>query len=332
MGQNEFKISRRWMLGAMMAGAASPATAWAEKLAPHAAPRPAPRPKPATITAGPRHMANAPAAADLVQDARLGGNVAFMVVDSSTGKVLETLNPELPIPPASTAKTITTLYALETLGADFQFQTRIAATGTIQKGVLHGDLILLGGGDPTLDTDALGDMVAELKKQGLRQITGRFIVDARALPQIDVIDPSQLDQVGYDPGLSGLNLNFNRVYFGWQRRGKGYDLTMDARGVRYKPGVTCATITAVDRGAPIYDYQRKNGVEAWTISEGALGSSGGRWLPVHHTDVYTGDVFRQLAAGWALRCPHPIWGRRPRRRCCLSRIEATICAPSSRRC
>jgi D-alanyl-D-alanine carboxypeptidase/D-alanyl-D-alanine-endopeptidase (penicillin-binding protein 4) len=53
------------------------------------------------------------------------------------------------LPPASVAKALTSLYALDTLGADHRFQTRVMATGSVIGGVLKGDLILVGGGDHT---------------------------------------------------------------------------------------------------------------------------------------------------------------------------------------
>ena len=78
--------------------------------------------------------------------------MSFVVADTQTGEILESHNPLRSLPPASVIKTITGFYALETLGPDFTFETKLITTGPIIDGVLDGDLILIGGGDPTLDT------------------------------------------------------------------------------------------------------------------------------------------------------------------------------------
>mgnify|MGYP000063578564 CR=1 FL=1 len=100
--------------------------------------------------------------ADLITAAKLGGEVAFVLVDGKSGDVLDSRNPDLPLPPASVAKTVTSLFALEKLGAGFRFKTRVLATGPVSGGIVQGDLVLVGGGDPTLQTDQLGDLVARL--------------------------------------------------------------------------------------------------------------------------------------------------------------------------
>ena len=81
--------------------------------------------------------------------------------------------------------------------------------------------VLAGGGDPTLQTDQLGDLVARLAGTGVRGATGRFLHWAGALPRIDRISDDQPDHVGYNPAISGLNLNFNRVHFEWKRAAGG---------------------------------------------------------------------------------------------------------------
>lgn len=64
--------------------------------------------------------------------------------------------------PASTAKLLTGALALEYLGPDYQFATRVYADGPVVDGVLHGDLYLQGGGDPTLTVDDLRALAQRL--------------------------------------------------------------------------------------------------------------------------------------------------------------------------
>lgn len=292
-------VSRRWVLAGLLAGAAAPALAEA----PASTPRPVPRP--GSPGAQARLRASAPDPARLIAEARLGGAVGYQVSDRATGEVLEALLPEAPLPPASTTKAITTLYALEGLGAGFRFSTRLAATGPIAGGVVQGDLVLVGSGDPTLGTDQLAQMAARLRQAGVTGVRGDFLVDAGSLPYLNAIDPSQPDHVGYNPAIAGLNLNFNRVHFEWRRSAKGWDVAMDARSDLYVPPVRMARMTVVNRDLPVYTFAEEGGIDSWTVASTALGKGGSRWLPVRQPGAYAGDVFRTLARAQGVDLPEP---------------------------
>ncbi|WP_444454781.1 D-alanyl-D-alanine carboxypeptidase/D-alanyl-D-alanine endopeptidase [Rhodobacter capsulatus] len=242
---------------------------------------------------------------ELIAAARLGGDVGYVVADARTGLVLEARDGGKPMAPASTAKTITTLYALETLGPQFRFQTRVLATGPVSGGRVQGDLILAGGADPTLSTDGLADLVADLTRKGVTGVTGRFLVWGGALPYAEAIAADQPVHVGYNPSISGLILNYNRVHFEWKRAKGGYALAMDARSERYVPKVYTADVAAVARQAPLFDYRQSGGKEHWTVAASALGKAGARWLPVRLPDAYAGDVFQSLARARGIELPTP---------------------------
>ncbi|WP_050929584.1 D-alanyl-D-alanine carboxypeptidase/D-alanyl-D-alanine endopeptidase [Aestuariivita boseongensis] len=231
----------------------------------------------------------------LVANAGLSGKISFAVADVRTGVVLEGVNATTGQPPASVTKALTALYALEALGPEHRFQTRIMADGPITNGVLRGDLYLAGGADPTLDTDGLATLAARLKEAGVREVTGKFRVYDGALPFVRSIDPGQPDHVGYSPAVAGIALNYNRVYFEWKRGSNGYALSMDARTERYRPEVQTARMRLADRSLPVYSYRERNGVDEWSVARRALGRDGGRWLPVRSPALYAGDVFRTLA-------------------------------------
>lgn len=230
-----------------------------------------------------------PSVADLIAAARLGGAVGFVVADAATGRVLEAESPDLAQPPASVAKTITSLFALERLGVGHRFVTQLVATGPVVGGRIEGDLVLVGSGDPTLSTDMLGDMAAELAQRGVRGVTGRYLAYAGALPQIAQIDREQPDFVGYNPAISGLNLNFNRVNFEWKRRAKGYDVSMDARAERFVPLVRMARVRVVERDLPVFSYA------------GGAGATTGRFRPRRWA--------RRAAAGCRCGIRRPMWRR-----------------------
>ena len=239
----------------------------------------------------------------LVAEAKLSGKIGFAVADAATGEILEAKNPLLPLPPASVTKAITALYALDRLGPDYRFRTRLVADGVLENGRLRGDLVLMGGGDPTLDTDALGEMASQLKAAGLREITGAFRVHSRVLPTISAIDPGQPEHAGYNPAVSGLNLNFNRVRFEWKREPGGYALKMDARAHKYSPQVAIARMTVVERDMPVYTYADQGGADQWTVARPALGKAGSRWLPVRKPELYAAEVFQTLARSHGIQLP-----------------------------
>lgn len=232
---------------------------------------------------------------EMVAEAGLNGRSGFAVVDVASGEVLEARAGSEGLPPASVAKSLTALYALDVLGPDHRFDTLVMGTGPLEQGVLKGDLVLVGGGDPVLATDDLGAMARRLKDEvGLREVEGRFLVWGGALPRLREIDVLQPEQVGYNPAISGMNLNFNRVHFGWERSGGDYQVTMDARAQSYRPDVTVARMEVADRSYPVYTYEDAGPYDAWTVARGALGNSGARWLPVRKPELYAGEVFRKL--------------------------------------
>jgi D-alanyl-D-alanine carboxypeptidase/D-alanyl-D-alanine-endopeptidase (penicillin-binding protein 4) len=241
----------------------------------------------------------------IVSRAGLGGDIAYALIDMSDGDLLEARGANTGLPPASVAKAITALYALEKLGPGYRFTTRLLATGPVQDGVLRGDLVLAGGGDPTLDTDALAGLAARLVQGGVRRVEGRFLVWGGALPAIEQIANDQAPQAGYNPSVGGLNLNFNRVHFEWTRQSGDYRVTMDARSDRFRPEVRLARMQVANRASPLYTFQMARGVEQWSVARGALGNSGSRWLPVRQPDLYAGEAFQGLAAAQGLSLPMP---------------------------
>ncbi len=273
-------LSRRTLLSGLLAGTGS--AAFGE--APLTSLRPASR-----------RARPVSAAETLVEAAGLGGHVAYALADRATGEIIESRSPIRPMPPASTAKAPTAIYALDRLGIDHRFATRLVATGPIVNGRIEGDLVLQGSGDPVLDSDALGELAAALKAAGVREATGHLLVDDSALPSIPSIDADQPDHVGYNPAIGGLNLNFNRVHFEWKKGSAGYEVTMEARALKYRPGVQIARMEIVDRKGPVYTYEDRDGVDRWSVARKALGREGARWLPVRRPAEYAAEVFRTLA-------------------------------------
>ena len=247
----------------------------------------------------------APGVEDLVAKAQLSGDVSFVVADALSGEILESYKPLKAHPPASVTKAVTAMYALEKRGAGHQFETRLIATGPVSGGVLNGDLVLIGGGDPTLDSQDLYDMAARMKEAGILEVRGKFKVSSGGVPTIGRIDGDQPDHVGYNPAVSGLNLNYNRVYLEWKRTNLGYDVVMDARTERLRPAVSVSKIKIEDRASPVFKYSGANGRDNWSVARGALGKNGGRWLPMRRPELYTGDVFQSVARSHGIVLPFP---------------------------
>lgn len=152
----------------------------------------------------------------LLQDARAnpalaGTAIGFCLINSQGETVLDEKATTASIP-ASSLKTLTTATALEILGPDFHFTTELKSTAPLQNGVISGDLLIVGGGDPMLKLEDLKTWAADLKQRGLTRITGGIRVDATIFSGSLYNDFWNWGDIGngYGSGVSGLNLNHNR--------------------------------------------------------------------------------------------------------------------------
>lgn len=114
---------------------------------------------------------------------------AVLVVNPAHGDTVYAHNAALLMVPASNMKIVTSSVALAQLGADFQFTTTFAAHGTVSNGVLNGDLIVTGRGDPTLSDHirgsaraAMDSIAASIVAHGVRAITGHIYSGADNMP------------------------------------------------------------------------------------------------------------------------------------------------------
>ncbi|MDT3404587.1 D-alanyl-D-alanine carboxypeptidase/D-alanyl-D-alanine endopeptidase [Mucilaginibacter terrae] len=143
-------------------------------------------------------------------------SISLTVLDAETGAPVFTYHPDMGLAPASTLKTVTSITAYNLLGADFKFQTRFGYTGTIDaNGVLNGDVIIKGGGDPTLgswrwndtkENSILTKLVTALQQAGIKKINGRIIGDDSVFDTQSIPDGWIWQDTGnyYGAGASGL--------------------------------------------------------------------------------------------------------------------------------
>lgn len=110
--------------------------------------------------------------------------IGIIVKDVEKGKILAQHNSKMALTPASSQKLVTTASALEILGEDYQFKTLIETDGNIVKGILKGNLIIKGGGDPTLESkyfesrqNIARQIVFKLKELNINAIDGNILVD-----------------------------------------------------------------------------------------------------------------------------------------------------------
>jgi serine-type D-Ala-D-Ala carboxypeptidase/endopeptidase (penicillin-binding protein 4) len=107
------------------------------------------------------------------------------------------------LPAASLTKVATTLVALETWGADHRFNTLVSATGSVQGGVLNGDLVVQGDGDPFFVWEEAVALGNALNKAGINRVTGNLLVVGNFAMNYE-IDPNtagNLLKQGLNPSL-----------------------------------------------------------------------------------------------------------------------------------
>ena len=121
------------------------------------------------------------------------------------------LNPRTLLVPASSAKMVSVASAVGAVGWDYRFQTTLQTSGTISDGVLHGDLIVVGSGDPSIAGRGGNDVAAwidALKAQGIRRIDGKIIGDDDAIEEPRPQLAWTWDDLGYPTGALFGALNF----------------------------------------------------------------------------------------------------------------------------
>ena len=142
------------------------------------------------------------------------------VVSLRDNAVIYSQNPAEFLVPASNQKLLTLAAAAERLGWDYRFTTRFMATGPIgPTGVLNGDLVIVGDGDPTInprhpDRWGVFDHWAEaLKERGVRTISGNVVGDDNAFvePGWGVGWAWDNLQDGYAAPIGALQYNENQI-------------------------------------------------------------------------------------------------------------------------
>lgn len=146
---------------------------------------------------------------------------SLTVLNAKNGEVIYTLNQNFGLAPASCQKTVTAATAFYLLGKDYRYHTSLYGTGNINDGMLNGNLIIKGSGDPTLGSwrypstkmeTVLKEWVQAVKEAGIKQINGRVIGDATVFDTQMVPDGWIWQDMGnyYGAGVSGLTWHENQ--------------------------------------------------------------------------------------------------------------------------
>jgi D-alanyl-D-alanine carboxypeptidase/D-alanyl-D-alanine-endopeptidase (penicillin-binding protein 4) len=197
-----------------------------------------------SLTFSTTHAADLPPAVQTaLNQARIPlDSIGVEVREISTRDPLLSVNAQRPMNPASTMKLVTTYAALDLLGPAYTWKTEAWLDGTLKDGVLQGNLVLKGYGNPHFTIDQFWLWLGELRARGLREIRGDVILD-RSFFDLPVHDPGIFDNDparAYNVGPDALLLNFNAVHLHYLPDGDTLRVYTDAplEGIRLDNRIT----------------------------------------------------------------------------------------------
>jgi D-alanyl-D-alanine carboxypeptidase len=140
-------------------------------------------------------------------------HVSIVVQDTTRPRPLFDHDGDRARSPASVMKIVTTFAALELLGPDYRWKTEAYVGGPLDGGVLHGDLIVKGYGDPKITIEQWQSFIARLRANGLAAIDGDLALDRSrfALPPHDAGAFDHEPLKPYNVGPDALLVNFKAV-------------------------------------------------------------------------------------------------------------------------
>ena len=142
-------------------------------------------------------------------------SLSLYVYNLETGETALSWRADEPRNPASVMKLLTTLVALDSLGPAYRWRTEAYALGDLSGDVLRGDLLLKGYGDPFLVTERVWQMLRNLRRAGLRSISGDLLIDDSYF-QVLNHDPAAFDRQplrAYNVAPNALMMNFKVVRY-----------------------------------------------------------------------------------------------------------------------
>ena len=191
-------MARDWIRFAVLAGA----LAWAASGPAAAAPLPA-------------EVAAALDRAKLPRDA-----LSVVVQEVGAARPRLVAQADQPVNPASLMKLLTTFAALDLLGPAWSWSTPVWLQGPVRDGVLDGDLVIKGSGDPKLVVERVWLLLKRVQQLGVREIRGDIVLDRSAFPAAEpgAPDPSPADFDGeplrpYNVRADALLLNHKALLF-----------------------------------------------------------------------------------------------------------------------
>lgn len=202
--------------------------------------------------------------------------VSAYVQEIGSARPIYSLQPTRPMNPASTMKLVTTFAALELLGPGYRWRTEAYADGPIADGVLEGNLVLKGYGDPKITIEQFQAFVAALRGTGLKIIHGDLVLDHSYFAP-SAHDPAAFDGEPlkpYNVGPDALLVNFKSVRFVFAPNSAG-----DGIEVRSEPPLGSVVLHGTPKAAPGECGDWRSGLAASFDNrrDGADATFGGRY-------------------------------------------------------
>ncbi len=233
--------------------------------------------------------------------------ISLVVQDVDSDVAAINLNPLTPRNPASSIKLLTTFVALDVLGPTYTWPTKLYATGPIKDGVLNGDLVLKGYGDPFLVVEEFWKMLGDLRARGVQSITGDLVVDDTHFNVPD-IDPGAFDRQPYRlynvvPNAALVNFKAIEFQFLKGKDGKSVDIRMNP----HMPNVKITNSLTIKQGKCAgYNYGIEMLVPEPAIADHVIFSgafpSACRSHTMHrtmlHPSTYAYGTFKRLWTHW----------------------------------